>query len=77
MKIRKIVIESLLAVVWLLALAAFAFAYATALIGGGMFAFGEACVLAFGTVALVLWAKISHPPEIVEQLLYRTEHPRA
>jgi hypothetical protein len=37
--------------------------------------FAGICVLALGGVALFFRTRMTHPPEIVEQILYRTEHP--
>jgi hypothetical protein len=38
--------------------------------------FLEACTLALGVIVLSFWKKMTHPPESIEQLLDRTEHPQ-
>jgi hypothetical protein len=38
--------------------------------------FLEACMLALGVIVLSFWKKMTHPPESIEQLLDRTEHPQ-
>jgi len=37
--------------------------------------FSEVSVLALGVIALIFGKKMSQPPETVEQILYKTEHP--
>ncbi len=53
----------------------FASAYVIGRISVSTLVFAEVCALALGVIALVFGRKMSHPPEIVEQILYRIEHP--
>ena len=59
---------------WLLLVAVFASAYVTGKISVGTLVFTEVCALALGVIALILGKAMIQPPEIVEQILYRTEH---
>jgi hypothetical protein len=40
----------------------------------GTLVFAGICALALGMIALIFGKKVNQPPEIVEQILYRTEH---
>jgi hypothetical protein len=51
-----------------------ALAYVLGDIRAATLVFAGICVFALGGVALFFRTRMTHPPEIVEQLLYRTEH---
>jgi hypothetical protein len=61
-------------VVWLLVAEVVASAYVIGDIRAATLVFAGVCVLALGGVALFFRTRMTHPPEIVEQILYRTEH---
>ncbi len=61
-------------VLWLFLVSVFASAYVTGRISVGTLGFAEACALTLGVIALIFEKKLSQPPEIVEQILYRIEH---
>jgi hypothetical protein len=62
-------------VLWFLLVGVFASAYVTGTISVGTLVFAEICALAVGVIAVIIGKQMSEPPEIVEQILYRTEHP--
>ena len=37
----------------------------------------EVCILALGVIAFTFWKRMSRPAESIEQLLYKTEHPKS
>ena len=61
-------------VLWFLAVEVVASAYVIGDIRAATLVFAGVCVLALGGVALFFRTRMTHPPEIVEQILYRTEH---
>jgi hypothetical protein len=61
-------------VLWFLAVEAVASAYVVGDMRTATLVFVGVCVLALGGVALFFRTRMTHPPEIVEQILYRTEH---
>ena len=63
-------------VVWLLIIGAVGAAYLAGQISISTLALLEACILALGVIVLVFWTTMTRPPESVEQLLYKTEHPK-
>lgn len=63
-----------LGAIWSLIAGGIAIAYAAARISGGTLVFLELCALALGAITLFFGGALQQPPEIVEQLLYRTEH---
>jgi len=62
-------------VLWLIMVELFASAYVVGAMSIGTLAFAEVCAVAAGVIALVFRNRMNRPPEIVEQILYRTEHP--
>ncbi len=62
-------------IAWLVLVAAFGAGYLAGQLTLGTLAFAELCVMVLGIVALVFARKMNHPSEIVEEVLYRTEHP--
>ncbi len=64
----------MLGAIWSLLVGGVAVAYAAGRISGGTLAFVELCALALGVITLFFGETLQQPPEIVEQLLYRTEH---
>ena len=63
-----------LGAIWTLIVGGVAVAYAAGRISGGTLVFLELCAVALGAIALFFGGTLQRPPEIVEQLLYRTEH---
>jgi len=61
-------------VIWLLLVELVASAYVIGAMSLGTLVFGEVCTLAAGAIALIVRNRLNRPPEIVEQILYRTEH---
>ena len=72
----------MLGAIWSLLVGGVAVAYAAGhgihrlsdAVSGGTLAFVELCALALGVITLFFGETLQQPPEIVEQLLYRTEH---
>ena len=64
------------AALWFVFVAAFCAGYLANQISRDTLVFAEGCALAVGGITLVFWGKINQPPEIVEQILYTTEHPK-
>jgi hypothetical protein len=62
-------------VLWLLIVAGFGAAYVAGQITVGTLVFSEVCALTLGVIALIFGRRMGHPPETVEQILYKTEHP--
>jgi hypothetical protein len=62
--------------VWLLIVAAGGVLYLAGQISISDWLLLEACILALGVIGLIVWQKMTGPSESVEQLLYKTEHPK-
>ena len=61
-------------VFWFLAVELVVSAYVIGDIRAATLVVAGTCVLALGGVALFFRTRMAHPPEIVEQILYQTEH---
>jgi hypothetical protein len=60
---------------WVLLVGVFVSAFVTGRIGFGTLVVAEICAVALGVIALIIGKDLSEPPETVEQILYRIEHP--
>ncbi len=62
------------AVIWVLLVIGFVVAYTTGQVHLGTLVTLEILALALGIIAASFWWKATHPPESVEEVLYRTDH---